>query len=522
MLTAQRLLERALAAYGDRTAVVDGTRRLTYRQLGERSARLGNALLAVGADASRPAAALLPNRAEYIEFDVATARAGITRIGISDRLGTDEARYILEHSGAVALVTTPELLAAVDDVPDTVAAVLVVGGTAVRELGSPALHPYEEALASASAALAAPRVRPDAPAYILYTSGTTGRPKGATHSHGGRATATLNMLASELATVGASVMVHGGPLTHGSGSKVIAFLAAGGANVVLPRFDPAEFARAVRDHRATHTFLVPTMIQRLLDAGNDVRAAVRSLEQISFGGAPIAPPVFARAIDDFGPILTQVYGSSEAPHPVTLLRPSDYLAADGERDRLLRSAGRASFATDLRVVDDEGHDVPPGEVGELLVAGDHVLTGYWRDEDATAAAFVGDGWYASGDIVRLDGDGLVTVEDRKRDLIITGGLNVYPSEVERVLAEHPAVREVAVLGYPDDEWGESLVAYVVLAPGGAATENELIEWVRARLASYKKPRRVEFLDGLPMGSTNKVLKKELREALWRGHGRRVN
>ena len=510
MLTAQRLLERAIAAYGDRTAIVDGPRRLTYRELGERSARLANVLLAAGAGADRPAAALLPNCAEYVEFDVATARAGVARVGISERLSADEARYILEHSGAAALVTTAELLERTGEFPDAAAAVVVAGDA------------YESALASASPVLHVPRVSPDSPAYILYTSGTTGRPKGATHSHGGRAASTVNMLASELALDASSVMVHAGPLTHGSGSKVIAFLAVGGANVVLPRFDPAEFAQAVREHGGTHTFLVPTMIQRLIDADPDVRDAVRSLRQISFGGAPIAPSIFEHAIDAFGPTLTQVYGSSEAPHPVTLLRPSDYVGADDGRGRLLRSAGRAAVATDLRVVDDERREVAPGEAGELLIAGTNVMTHYWADPEATASAFPIAGWYASGDLVRLDEDGLVTFEDRKRDLIITGGLNVYPSEVERVLAEHPAVREVAVLGYPDEEWGESVVAYVVPTSADTASADELIDWVRQRLASYKKPRRVEFLDSLPLGSTNKVLKKELREALWQGQPRRVS
>lgn len=517
MLTAQRLYERALRATPERVAVVDGERRLTYAELNERSARLGNLLLAAGAGLERPGAALLSNCAEFVEFDVACSRAGVARVGISDRLSGDECRYILEHSGAALLVTTLALLERVGKLPPNVSTVVLVGataGSASREL------PYEEALIQASPRLEVAAVAPDAPNYILYTSGTTGRPKGVVHSHAGRVASTVNMLASELRFDDGCVFVHAAPLTHGSGSKIIAVLAAGGTNVILPRFDPQTLAALVEQEGGTHTFLVPMMLQRLLEAGPRVRAATASLRQISFGGSPIATALFSSAIDGFGPILTQVYGSCEAPHPVTLLRPADY--GRGDDERILTSAGRAAAGIDIVVVDDAGREVPAGEDGELLVRGHNLMLGYWRDEAATAEAFTSGGWYRTGDLATLDADGLVTFRDRKRDLIISGGLNVYPSEVERVLAGHPGVREVAVIGYPDDEWGESVLAYVVPADGWNPSADELIDWTRDRLAGYKKPRRVEFLERLPLGSSNKVLKKELRDALWQGRERRVN
>ncbi|MEX2554153.1 MAG: AMP-binding protein [Actinomycetota bacterium] len=517
MLTAQRLYNRALRATPGRIAVIEGDRRLTYAELDERSARLGNVLLEHGAGLERPGAALLSNRLEFVEFDVACSRAGITRIGISDRLSGDECRYILEHSRAAVLVTTPELLERVGAVPDSVESLVLVDGDE-GNCDRPMLA-YETALTAAAPVLDVPAVAPEAPNYILYTSGTTGRPKGATHSNGGRVASTVNMLASELRLDETSVMVHVGPLTHGSGSKLMAVLAAGGANAILRKFDPNAFAELVEREGGTHTFMVPTMLQRLLEATPHVVRAVASMRQISFGGSPISPMLFARAIEGFGPILTQVYGSSEAPHPVTLLRPSDYGAGDDER--VLASAGRVAHGVDVMVVDDEGAELPAGEVGELLIRGSNLMQGYWLDEGATAEVIV-DGWYRSGDLASADPDGLVSFRDRKRDLIISGGLNVYPSEVERVLAEHPGVREVAVLGYPDDEWGESVLAYVVPVDGWDASADELISWSRDRLASYKKPRRIEFLDRLPVGSSNKVLKKELREALWAGRNRHVN
>jgi acyl-CoA synthetase (AMP-forming)/AMP-acid ligase II len=517
-VTAQRLVERSLRTWHDRVAVLDGDRSLTYRQLADRSGRLANVLLAAGASADRPAATLVPNVLEFVEVDVACTRAGITRLGISDRLSADEAIYLLGNSQAAVLVATRALFEPVaDDLPDTVQLILLLDGATG---GDPRRRDYESVLLEASSSLVVPAVAPETPNYILYTSGTTGRPKGATHTHGGRAASTINMLASELVLDKGAAMLHAAPVTHGSGSKLISFLAAGGSNVILPRFSPEAFADAVRRYGATHTFLVPTMIQRLLEADDEVRRAVGEMRQISFGGAPISASLFRRAIDAFGPILTQVYGTSEAPHPVTLLRPRDYDVAD-VGDAVLTSAGRVAYGVDVKLVDDDGAEVEQDGHGELLIRSSNLMSGYWRNDEATAETFTDDGWYRTGDIAVVDGDGYVTFQDRKRDLIISGGLNVYPSEVERVIAGHPGVREVAVVGAPDEEWGEAVVAYVVPTHAGVSSD-EIIEWTREHLAHYKKPRRVEFLERMPLGSSNKVLKRELRDRLWQGHERRVN
>lgn len=522
MLTTQRLVERSLLAFGERVAVIDGTRSVTYDALRERSARLGNVLLAFGAGGERPAAVLLPNEARFVEIDLACMRAGVIRVGISTRLSPDECRYILQHSRSAVLITSPALYERVDlsQLPD-LATVLLVDDARAQPARTGRERDYERVLADGRAELTAPAVGPQHPAYILYTSGTTGRPKGATHTHGGRVAALVNMLASEIRADGHSAMVHCAPLTHGSGSKLLTFLAIGARNVILPRFDPAEFAQAVVQHGGTHSFMVPTMLQMLLDGGEAVRAAVRAMRQLSFGGAPITDALFGRAIEGFGPILTQVYGSCEAPHPVTVVQPEDYLGRP-DPAKMAQSAGRASYASDLLIVDGDGRPLATGEEGELWVRGSHVMDGYWRDEQATADAFAADGWYKTGDIAVVDAAGFVYFRDRKRDLIITGGLNVYPSEVERVLTEHPGVKDVAVVAYPDDRWGESILACVVARDPGAVSEVELIEWVGRHLASYKKPRKVVFMPELPKGSTNKVLKRELKARFWEGRDRKIS
>lgn len=514
-VTAHALVERSLRAFADRPAVIQGTQQLSYAQLSERSARLANALLSAGAGPPRGAAIWLPNTTTFIELDVACMRAGIVRVGIGDRLSADEASYIIEQSDAVALVTDAERLERLPaELVASLALVLVVDfdGPAA---GGARLRGYEEALADASPQLGKVSIDATTPSYLLYTSGTTGRPKGATHTQASRARSLINMLASELRQLDrATRYLHAAPLTHGSGSKVLPVIAVGGANVVLDRFSPEAVRAAIDTHDVTHTFLVPTMLQRLLEAGPETCAALRKLRQVTFGGAPISVRLFAAAIDALGPRLTQIYGTSELPHPITVLQPEDQVD-----DAALMSAGRAAHGVELAVAA-VGADTAD-DAGELLIRAPHAMTGYWRNEQATREVFDEAGWYHSGDLVRVSPEGLVTFVDRSRDLIVSGGLNVYPSEVERALGEHPAVRLSAVVGAPDEEWGEAVVAFVVPTAPGAVSEEQLIAHVRQRLAGYKKPRKVVFVDELPTSAHGKILKRSLRERLWAGRERRV-
>ncbi|MBI4968969.1 MAG: AMP-binding protein [Rhodospirillales bacterium] len=517
MLTTQALLERSLAAFADRVAVIDQGRTITYAALDARSRKLANALMGLGAGVDRPVAIFLGNDFHFVEIDAACMRAGITRVGISSRLAADECQFIVNHSGAAVLITSSALLATLDPAAlDSRPALVLVDGK--EGAGH---HDYESLLAKGADRLSAPRLGPDHSAYVLYTSGTTGRPKGASHTQGSRVAALVNMLGNEIVADKNSAMVHCAPLTHGSGSKILSFLALGARNIILPRFEPELFARAIVEQGGSHSFMVPTMLHMLIEAGPKVCEAVRRMRQLSFGGAPITNAAFGRALEAFGPRLVQVYGTSEAPHPATVLKPDDYMDA-ADPSALAETAGRASLSTELAVIDDEGQRLGAGQEGELLLRGNYVMGGYWQDEAATAEVFDAQGWYKTGDVAVIDDQGFVRFKDRKRDLIISGGLNVYPSEVERVLAAHPDVREVAVIGYPDDRWGESVMACVVPRDRQTASEEALIAWLEGRIAGYKKPRKVTFLDELPKGSTNKVLKRALRERFWAGRGRRIN
>ena len=519
-LISRSLVEAGLRRGGGRDAIVDSRRRLTFSNVGERTARLANCLLALGCTPDRPVAALLGNCSEYLEVDIAATRAGVPRVGLGDRLSPDEWRYLLADSQAAVLVTSSEFEERLLwPLPDTVDAVLIVDSGTTRRDRQLTCRDYEAALADSSRTLNSDPINPDSPNYILYTSGTTGRPKGAWHSHASRVSAALNMLAFELTATRTSAMVHAGPLTHGSGSKALAFFAVGAKNIILERFDVEAFAAAVCDEGGTHTFLVPTMIQRLMSADANQVARLRGLKQISYGGSPIAPTLFRSAVEFLGPRFVQVYGSCEAPHPVTLLRPEDY--AEDLTDEILASAGVQSPGVAIRLVDAEGKVVIGGDVGELQVLAPQVMSGYWNKPQETADVLTAAGWYATGDLASITDGGFVTFRDRKKDLIISGGLNIYPSEVERVLAAHPKVAQVAVVGAPDDEWGESVRAFVVPAEDGV-TADELTLWMKDRLASYKKPRAYEFRSALPTGSSHKVLRKQLRDELWADRNRRVN
>jgi acyl-CoA synthetase (AMP-forming)/AMP-acid ligase II len=509
------IIRRAGVAFGPRVAVVDGDRQLTFRQVEDRSRRLANVLCSVAHGDGARVAILMKNRLEYVEADLACARAGLVKVPVNPRLSDDERRYIIEDSDAsVVLTESDELDRVTQLLPDSSVTTISVGG------GTGTLD-YEDALRGASSHQTL--IAPDAErlSLILYTSGTTGRPKGAMLLDRCRIAGTTMMLAEEYAVGPDDGIVHAGPLSHGSGSKVVTFYARGARNIVMPRFDPAELHRIVRERGGTTTFLVPTMLQMLVESGERLTGGEGwGLRNITYGGASMPRDVLTSSLDAFGPILTQIYGSSEAPHPVTVLRHRDE-ADPYLRGREIVPAGWPVIGVDVQLVTPDGE--PSEDVGELWVRGPNVMAGYWRQPKATAEAMV-DGWYRTGDVARLEDDGMFTVVDRSKDIVITGGLNVYPAEVERVLRGMAGVRDAAVVGLPDPRWGEIVAAAIVrdgdgpaddVGQGSSAPPAQIVdaerveEWCAAQLAGYKKPRRIVFVDELPKGSTGKVLKRDV-------------
>jgi acyl-CoA synthetase (AMP-forming)/AMP-acid ligase II len=506
MISIAELVDRASRRFSTRVAVIDGDRRLTFAEVGERSSRLANALLALSPTDGSRVAVLMGNRLEFVEVDFAIAKAGKVKAPINPRLADDERRFILSNCGAEIVITEQleeeRVCALRSDLPDLKHVVVVD-----REAS------YGELLTRASAERPPVKIDPDQPSMILHTSGTTGRPMGATTSQRARIAATINMLLDEFSAGERDGMLHMAPMSHGSGSKLLAYFVRGARNITLPKFDPEMFFEAVASGAATSTFVVPTMIRLLLDALDGRSCDLSNLRNITYGGSPMPASLAEEALAVFGPVLTQVYGSCEAPHPVTVLSKSDHV--DREHARF-RSAGQPALGVQIRIVDDSRQDVSSGAPGELWIRGANLMTGYWGDIEATRKVF-SDGWYRSGDIAQLAEDGYVSIVGRERDMLISGGLNVYPAEVETVLHRHPDISEVAVLGVPDDLWGEAVTAVIVTRKGRHASEEDIVRHCKESLADYKKPRRIIFVDTLPKGNTGKVSKQALLEMIQRGH-----
>ena len=319
------------------------------------------------------------------------------------------------------------------------------------------------------------------------------------------------------------VLLHGAAITHGSGLSIFHHLARGAANA-LPAtrsFDPPAIFAAIERYRVTTMFMAPTMIHMLTTSGVHHRYDLSSLHTVFYGGAPMYVEQQQEALRTFGPIFCQLYGQGEAPMLCTVLPKEEHLAGDDlVKRRRLASAGRETTSMRVRVVNDDDRDVPPDTPGEIVARGDLVMKGYWNQPHATAETLRG-GWLHTGDVGHLDADGYLYITDRKKDMIISGGSNIYPRELEEVICTHPAVHEVAVIGVPDPKWGENVKAVVVVRPGARVSESEIVEHCRRGLASYKKPASVDFVAELPKNAYGKILKRELREQYWTGQSRNV-
>jgi fatty-acyl-CoA synthase len=487
------LLTDGIARAGNRLALVQGSRALTYRDLGDRVSRLAAGFARLGLRRGDRIVLLMPNRLELVESLWAAFHGGFVAVPVNWHLHPDEVGYIVGHCGAAAVIASDETAAATGGLPDAVRVLRVA-----RADGSDAGLDYEAVLAPKPSP--AVDTASEDPAWLFYTSGTTGRPKGATLTHHNLAAMTRAYLHDLDPVADGSVYLHAAPLTHGSGLYLLPSTARGATQVIAPgtSFSAGGFVALIEEHQVTHAaFLAPTMLRRVVEEARG--QVLPSLRSIVVGGAPLYQEDLRAAVGVLGPIVVQMYGQGEAPMTITVMPASEALGHPG-------SCGRAFQGVEIRVADADGEPVPDGADGEVLVRGDVVMRGYWDNPDATAVTLA-KGWLRTGDIGHLDA-GYLHLTDRAKDVIITGGSNVYPREVEEVLLTHPAVREAAVVGVPDPEWGESVRAFVVAAAD--LTPGELIQYCRGRIASFKKPREVILVTDLPKNAAGKILKRELR------------
>ena len=511
-LTKQALQNR------DRAALAHGDRSLTYAELARRSLSLGAGLLDMGLSRGDRVALMLPNGTEVVESIYACLAAGLVVVPINYRLHPYEVAYIVENSGAGALILDQQFA---DRIPtgtaslDSISRICVCAGSADS--------PYERLVRSSSSLRAPVDVGSSDPAWLFYTSGTTGRPKGAIWTHRMIRVLVMNYLADLYAIDETDVVLHAAPLTHGSGIVGLPSIARGATNIILdtPSFEPHALLSLIEQRGVTHiAFLAPTQIVRLLEEFTPGEFDLSSLGAVTYGGAPIYVEHLRAAIEAFGPVFVQLYGQGEAPITVTGLSRREHATFHRTGDPRLGSAGRCRTDVEMRVVDGDDRELPVGEPGELVVRGDIVMPGYWANEQASAEA-LRDGWLHTGDIGTIDADGYLFLLDRAKDVIITGGNNVYPREVEEVLVTHPGVANVVVVGIPDPYWGEAVHAVVQREPATEVTTEELLGLCASRLAGYKKPKGVDFVDALPQNAYGKILRREVRERFWQGQERRV-
>ncbi len=509
------LLRRTARHFPQRTAVIDGERQTDYATLAGRVGRLANAMLGTGLRPGDRVIDLQHNAQAYIETDLALAIGGLVRVPVNPRLTVGDWTYIAENCGARALVYGSGFAGAAEELRDRIRALAVVIGVDGDGPG----EAYEALIARASADAPNRRTAPDDLVSINYSSGTTGRPKGCMRTLANRMASLRDMLV-DLFRGGLTeddVWLHAGPITHASGLFVLPHIAAGACQVVQPRFEPAQAVSLIERHRVTGTVWVPTMIERVI--AQDLHAHdLGSLRRVAYAGAPMAPERIEVADRMLGGTMVQFYGLVEAIPPLTVLTQEDHARAlaGHHRDRLA-TVGRSCLGADLTLVDDAGKPVPDGTHGELVVAGDHVMRGYWGMDDATGKA-LRDGRLWTGDMAWRDESGYITIVERKDDMIITGGYNVYPREVEEVVATDPAVADVAVVGLPDSDWGQAVTAMVVVRSGMSLDLDRLEALCRGRLAPFKKPKRFEVVESIPLTPAGKVNRKALREAARKSAG----
>jgi acyl-CoA synthetase (AMP-forming)/AMP-acid ligase II len=494
----------------DKLGARDLARAMTYRQWNERSCRLANALLGVGLRKGDRVAVLAYNCVEWLEIYVAVAKAGLTAVPVNFRLLGAEIRYIVEDAGAQAFVVQEDLLDRVEEIR----ADLPVPASNYIHFGAPKAPPgyrsYQELIASAAPVEPAVEVLPDDAWAFMYTSGTTGKPKGAIRSHANSALlAVITALDQGFTRDDTGLLVM--PLCHSNSLWYATLLGYCGASCIVydrKSFDPEHLLKVLSEERVTFTSLVPThyIMALALPAATKARYSAAAVNKLLISSAPARRETKLAIMEHFrNSHLLEAYGSTEAGW-VTLLRPHEQLEKLGSIGRELTGSGR------IKLLADDGNEVADGEVGELYSHTPYAFRGYWNLPEKTAEAFRGP-YCSVGDMARREADGYYYLVDRKKNMIISGGENIYPSEVENLLGAHPKVKDVAVVGVPHEKWGEAVHAVIVLHAAASATETEILDWCRDKIAGYKRPRSVAFIkdEEMPRTATGKILHRVLRD-----------
>lgn len=511
------ILEKALSLHADREAVICGEHRFTYEMFARRTYALATFLRASGVSRGECVAILHPNRHEFLEAYFAAAQIGAVLNPLNFRLSPRELSFILSDSGAKTLIAAARFREGVERLEelDTQVQRVVWTGQGERPSAFETIE-YEDVILAHTTDTppSPPDMRDEDVAHLYYTSGTTGRPKGVMLTHKNVCTHALAAIA-ELQITDGDRWIHAAPLFHLADAwATFALTWVGGKHVVVEDFDPPEVLSVMERERVTLTNMIPTMLNMLVHTPGVTERDFSGLRAILSGGSSIAPEVVRRIMDTFGCDYIQTYGMTETSPYLTVSILKDSLSRLSAEEQFVYKArtGRPFLGVLLRVVREDGSEVARDdrEVGEITVRGDIVTPGYWNRPEETAAAFR-KGWLLTGDMAVVDPEGYVNIVDRKKDMIITGGENVYSVEVENVLYEHPAVLEAVVIGVPDPKWGEAVKAVVVLKEGCSGDEEDIIRHCKERIAGYKAPKSVDFVEALPRTGSGKLYKKGLKD-----------
>jgi len=511
-----RLIFDAVGHYAEtranQAALVFENRITSYGELWLRANRVANGLSALGLQPRSRVAILTGNNDFFFEIWLGAALGNFVLAPINARLAPPEVAFIVNDSQAKVLFVDEPFLGLTADIAESL--------TGIRETISfgphtewPAYPEWRDGQASDHRQKS---IDPGMTTVQMYTSGTTGFPKGVELNHSSMLACIRSMMGQEAWAPGEVALVTA-PLFHTAGSAWAGCaLQSGGTIVLLREVTAAAILQTIEANAVTQALLVPAVIQMVLQLPECATTDFSSLKRMLYGASPIPVPVLRRAVETFGCEFEQGYGLTETVGPVAMLRPADHVG-----DRKMQSCGKAVPGVEIRVVDSDGQDCATGDVGEIIVAGVQVMNGYWRRPDDTADA-IQNGWLHTGDAGFFDSDGYLYIHDRLKDMIVSGAENVYPAEVERVLAEFPGVAEVAVIGVPDERWGEAVKAVVVEEPGTTLVGKDIIEYARQHIAHFKCPKSVDIINSLPRNPSGKVLKKELRKPYWTGRDRNIS
>ena len=515
------LIDKAVVKHKEKEAVKMGERSITYAELGQRINRFANALLNLGLKKGERMVILMSNAIEYLYVDYGLAKAGLVKVPLNDILSQPDIDFRVSDSESVVAVVDDHFLPwLLELLPKYPALRHVICVTDQPDRLPSGVHDFYTLLQKASIENPRVEINDEDLLAIMYTGGTTGISKGVMHTHKSYISIVFGEMV-EWEIDYDEVMLVMPPLPHATGFMVPPCLLRGGKVILTQGFDPQEMCQIIQKEKVTWTFMVPTMIYMLLDYPDRKKYDLSSMRTILYGAAPISAERLKQAMAEFGPIFLQGYSQMEVANLTTVLTKQEHIDALEENTHRVKSCGRPVIMSQVRIVDDTDNDVPAGEVGEIITRGPHMMKGYWKRKEETRETMKG-GWIHTGDMAWMDKDGFIYIVDRMKDMIITGGMNVYSVEVESVLMQHPSISQAAVIGVPDEKWGEAIKAVVVLKHDTAATEDEIVAFYRDRLSAYKRPKSIDFVDQIPMTPYGKMDKKVLRSKYWSGQEREVH